>query len=144
MHSDNKQVTTLLNTIKKAINKNISLVQINNSIKQIFIGNNTDRKTINKIIELCCKEYNTNKNELINSSKIKNSIPICRKLVVNLLINELNMSYRKASAELERGVTLSQQAVKYYYELNPDKFEEDKIFLEKYKKIKSIINNQNK
>jgi hypothetical protein len=52
------------------------------------------------------------------------------------------MSYRKASAEIQRGVTLSQCAISYWDSLDISKFEEDKDFFDKYNKIRKIINNR--
>jgi chromosomal replication initiation ATPase DnaA len=139
--NQSKEVSSLLTTIKKALKNNVSISRITSNIKQTFTGSdNKDKKVINRIIELCCKEYSVSKHDLIYS-KSKGTIPICRKLIVLLLIKNQEMSYRKASAEIQRGVTLSQCAISYWDSLDISKFEEDKDFFDKYNKIRKIINN---
>lgn len=131
-----KEVTTLLSTIKKAISNSVPLKSITDNIRKTFSSEKEDVKLINLIITSCCKEYDITKHQLLYD---KRGVIHVRYLCVLLMMNELDMSFRKSSSHLIRSHRLSAKAKEYYENLNPQKFEEDKIFLEKYAKIKNII-----
>lgn len=130
--------------LRKKFNE-MPVVDVTKIVKQAFLKNKkVTPEIINRVVSLTCKSYKITKDEIIHGRGNNGLYQKARTTLLCILYFKYKVSERNASAIIQRSRIACRVASKYFKSINIEKFEDDKIFMQKYEAILSKLNNDSK
>lgn len=138
MSNDKQQLSELLKNIQKGLEE-YDLEELNKSLETLLKSKDDENGRIELILSLVCKEYNINKNVLINSTE-RGELQDARRMAICLLFFNTQISIRKlAKFVFNRNYHLFiQKAIKRHRSLNL-KVKPDREYIERYDKLEKQL-----
>tara|TARA_R110002153_G_scaffold184946_2_gene338093 strand:+ start:101 stop:532 length:432 start_codon:yes stop_codon:yes gene_type:complete len=135
--SDNIEVETLLKNIQKGLKK-YSVQDLNEAIVTFLNKKNDKSIEIDKVVFIVCKEYGISKNTL-KSKNARGNLQEAKQLTYCLLHFNIGLSIRHIATQIFFNWPTSVAIGIKKYRNADETHKQDKKFIDKYKKLQSVL-----
>ena len=125
-----KQVSALLKNISVGLSI-MSLDELNSAISETLMKKREKTNDIEVLKNIVCKEYNVSKKALFEKYS-RGSIYNCKITLFVIMHKHLGISKRSIANLFKNAPNSVNMAIKFFTNLNPDKFKADQEFSKKY------------